>query len=142
MAALILFKSQCLLLFVKNCWLLRNATTYTWTGNAEGGSIPLLLTSRLTGLGQSVLQTKTKNLSCHTADSKPVKQEVNIQSPPLVFPDQGLVMPSSRFQSPIILICDSIENTMFKNITYINKLLFINQYLFVYLRKAWALKVH
>jgi hypothetical protein len=39
-------------------------------------------------LDQSVLQLKTKNVSCHTADSKPVKQEVNgtMILPPLVFP--------------------------------------------------------
>ncbi len=32
---------------------------------------------------------KTKNVGCHTADSKPVKQEVNgtIKLPPLVFPN-------------------------------------------------------
>jgi hypothetical protein len=37
------------------------------------------------------LQIKTKNVSCHTADSKPVKQEVNgtMILPPLVFPVQG-----------------------------------------------------
>ncbi len=35
------------------------------------------LTSCLTGLDQSVLQIKTKYISCHTADSKPIKQEVN-----------------------------------------------------------------
>jgi hypothetical protein len=42
----------------------------------------------LTGLDQSVLQIKTKIVSCHTADSKPVKQEVNgtVILPPLVFP--------------------------------------------------------
>ncbi len=36
----------------------------------------------------SVLQIKTKMVSCHTADSKPVKQEVNslVILPPLVFP--------------------------------------------------------
>jgi len=35
------------------------------------------------------LQIKTKIVSCHTADSKPVKQEVNgtVILPPLVFPD-------------------------------------------------------
>jgi hypothetical protein len=35
----------------------------------------------------SVLQIKTKIVSCHTADSKPVKQEVNgtVILPPLVF---------------------------------------------------------
>jgi hypothetical protein len=36
------------------------------------------------------LQIKTKNVSCHRADSKPVKQEVNgtVILPPLVFPAQ------------------------------------------------------
>jgi hypothetical protein len=36
------------------------------------------------------LQIKTKNVSDHTADSKPVKQEVNgtVILPHLVFPDQ------------------------------------------------------
>ncbi len=34
------------------------------------------------------MQIKTKIVSCHTADSKPVKQEVNstVILPPLVFP--------------------------------------------------------
>jgi hypothetical protein len=65
---------------------------YTMTGNTEGGSIIVLLTSCLTGLDKSVLQTKTKIVSCHTADSKPVKQEVNstVILPPLVFPDYDL----------------------------------------------------
>ncbi len=46
------------------------------------------LTSCLTGLDQSVLQIKTKIVSSHTANSKPVKQEVNstVILPPLVFP--------------------------------------------------------
>ncbi len=46
------------------------------------------LTSCMTGLDQSVLQIKTKIVSCHAADSKPVKQEVNgtVILPPLVFP--------------------------------------------------------
>jgi hypothetical protein len=40
----------------------------------------------------SVQQIKTKNFSCHTADSKPVKQEVNgtVVLPPLVFPGLGV----------------------------------------------------
>ncbi len=46
-------------------------------GNTKGGSITVPLTSCLTGLDWSVLQNKTKIVSCHTADSKPVKQEVN-----------------------------------------------------------------
>jgi hypothetical protein len=40
------------------------------------------------------LQIKTKIVSCHTADSKPVKQEVNgrVILPPLVFPGYALGM--------------------------------------------------
>ena len=55
--------------------------------NTKGGSITVPLTSCLTGLDQSVLQIKTKIVSCHTADSKPVKQEVSGTAilPPLVF---------------------------------------------------------
>jgi hypothetical protein len=47
------------------------------TGNTKGGSITVQFASCLTGLDYSVLQIKTKIVSCHTADSKPVKQEVN-----------------------------------------------------------------
>jgi hypothetical protein len=56
-------------------------------GNTQGGSITVPLTSCLTGLDLFVLQIKTKTVSCHTADSKPVKQEVNgtVILPPLVF---------------------------------------------------------
>jgi hypothetical protein len=38
------------------------------------------------------LQIKTKIVSCHTTDSKPVKQEVNstVILPPLVYPAYGL----------------------------------------------------
>ncbi len=57
-------------------------------GNAKGGSIPVPLTSCFTGLDQPVSQIKTKDLSCHTTDFKPVKQEVNVTVifPLLVFP--------------------------------------------------------
>jgi hypothetical protein len=57
-------------------------------GNTKRGSITVPLTPCLTGLDYSVLQIKTKIVSCHTADSKPVKQEVNgtVMLPPLVFP--------------------------------------------------------
>jgi hypothetical protein len=60
-------------------------------GNTKGGSITVLLTSYLTGLDYSVLQIKTKVVSCHTADSKPVKQEVNgtVIFPPSVLPDES-----------------------------------------------------
>ncbi len=59
---------------------------------SKGGSITVPLTSGLTGLDQSVLQIRTKIVSCHTANSKPVKQEVNgtVILPPLVFPGQTL----------------------------------------------------
>ncbi len=58
--------------------------------NTKGGSITVRLTSCLTGLEKSVLQLKTKIVSSHTADSKPVKQEVNrtVILPSLVFPAQ------------------------------------------------------
>jgi hypothetical protein len=60
------------------------------TGNTKGGSITVLLASCLTGLDWSVLQIKTKIVSCHTADSKPVKQEVDgtmimLQTSPRIF---------------------------------------------------------
>jgi hypothetical protein len=66
-------------------------STQAW--NTKGGSITLLLTFCLTGLDWSVLQIKTKIASCHTDDSKPVKQEVNgtVILPPLVFLTQGIV---------------------------------------------------
>jgi hypothetical protein len=48
----------------------------------------------LCGLDLSVLQIKTKIVSCHTADSKPVKEEVNGTKilPPLVFPGKTMPM--------------------------------------------------
>jgi hypothetical protein len=54
----------------------------------KGGSITVPLTSCWTGLDLSVLKIKTKIFCCHTADSKPVKQEVNstVILPPLLFP--------------------------------------------------------
>jgi hypothetical protein len=41
------------------------------TGNPEGGSIIVQLTSCLTCLDLSVLRIKMKIVSCHTADCKP-----------------------------------------------------------------------
>jgi len=62
----------------------------TKPGNTKWGSITVQLTSCLTCLDSSVLQIKTKIVNCNTADSKPVKQEVNgtMILPPLVFPDK------------------------------------------------------
>jgi hypothetical protein len=62
-------------------------------GNTKGGSITVPLASCLTGLEKSVLQIKTKIVSWHTSDFKPVKQEVNstvILSPLVVFPDWSI----------------------------------------------------
>ncbi len=58
-------------------------------GNTKGGFITVPLTSCLPVLDWSVLLIKTKIVSCRTADSKLVKQEVNgtMILPPLVFPD-------------------------------------------------------
>jgi hypothetical protein len=62
-------------------------------GILKAGRITVPLTSCLTGLKYSVLQIKTKIVSCHMADSKPVKQEINVTVilPPLVF--LGLTLP-------------------------------------------------
>jgi len=64
-------------------------------GNTKGGNITVLFTSCLTGQYKYVLEIKTKIVSCHTADSKPVKQEVNGTEilPPLVLPIYGLKEP-------------------------------------------------
>ncbi len=58
------------------------------SGNTKGGSIAVPSTFCFTGVDQSVLQIKTKIVSCHTADYKPIKQEANgtVILPPLVFP--------------------------------------------------------
>jgi hypothetical protein len=63
-----------------------SGNVYPW--NTKGGSINVPLTSCLTGLGLSVLQIKTKMVSCHTADCKPVKQVVSgtVILPLLVLP--------------------------------------------------------
>ncbi len=66
----------------------------------KGGSITVPLTSCLTGLDWSVLQVKIKIVSCHTADPKPFKWEVNgtVILPPLVFP--GNAMSVSYIRAP------------------------------------------
>jgi hypothetical protein len=54
----------------------------------KGGNITAQLTFCLACLDLSVLHIKMKIVCGHTADSKPVKQEVNstVIHPPLVFP--------------------------------------------------------
>ncbi len=68
--------------------LVANTVVYATSGNTKGGSITVPLTSCLTHLCYTVLQIKTKIVSCHTANSKRVKQEVNgtVILPPLVLP--------------------------------------------------------
>jgi hypothetical protein len=60
----------------------------TEPGNTKGGSITVPFTSCLTSFGLVCFSKKIVN--GHTADSKPVKQEVNgtVILPPLVSPDQ------------------------------------------------------
>jgi hypothetical protein len=56
------------------------------------------------------LQIKTKSVSCHYADSKPVKQEVNgtvIRRPPLVFPALILRSRVSSFTTAPLANMDS-----------------------------------
>jgi hypothetical protein len=64
------------------------------------------------------LQIKTKIVSCHTADSKPVKQEINgtVILPPLVFPGQNYPTLSN--------ICESSTETLkFISIPFLNQVL-------------------
>ncbi len=58
------------------------------SGYNNGGSITVPLNSCLTGLDYPVLQIKTKIVNCHTAYSKPVKQEANgtVILPPFSIP--------------------------------------------------------
>jgi hypothetical protein len=60
----------------------------TKAGNTKGGNITVPLISCLNCFDLSVLQIKTKIVSCHTVDSKPVKQEVNgtVILPPFSIP--------------------------------------------------------
>ncbi len=71
-------------------------------GNTKGGSITVLLTSCFTGMDSSVLQIKTRIVSCHTAESKPGKQEVNgtVILPLLVFPAWTIEMFLSMSSNP------------------------------------------
>ncbi len=57
-------------------------------GNTEGGKYHCTIDLLFDWFGLVCFANKNKNFSCHTADSKPVKQEVNgtVILPPLVFP--------------------------------------------------------
>jgi hypothetical protein len=73
---------------------LQSAFQASYQGTLKGESITVRLTSCLTCLDYSVLQIKMNTVSCHTVDSKPVKQEVNntVILPPLVFPGRTIVL--------------------------------------------------
>ncbi len=57
------------------------------------------------------MQIKTKIVSCHTADSKPVKQEVNstLILPPLVVPALTFNLIWSRYKQCLKFQCQSID---------------------------------
>jgi hypothetical protein len=74
-------------------------------GNTIWESIVIPLTSCLTGLDQSVLKIKTKIVCCHTADSKPVKQEVNgtvILPEPFSIPWSNILLPRQIHGHPLV----------------------------------------
>jgi hypothetical protein len=76
-----------LLLWLNTMGKVGQVGTMVEPGSTEAVYITVQLTSCLTCLDLSVLQIITKFVSCHTVDSKPVKQEVNstVILPPLVF---------------------------------------------------------
>jgi hypothetical protein len=57
------------------------------------------------------LQIKTKIVSCHAADSKPVKQEVNgtVILPPLAFPAMAFAHKKTKPVSNLFAIVDPIR---------------------------------
>jgi hypothetical protein len=72
------------------------------------------------------LQINTKNVSCHTADSKSVKQEVNgtVILPPLVFPvhrlDQDSLTDGGRISTVDLLVLKSSDQLLFIKKLYIS----------------------
>jgi hypothetical protein len=88
-------------------------------GNTKGGSITVPLTSCLTGLDESVLQIKTKIVSCHTDDSKQVKQEVNgaVRLPPLVFPG---MLPCCGFKMHLLILLSFAREIIMKSTPSVN----------------------
>ncbi len=63
------------------------------TGNTKGGKYHCTIDLLLDWFGLVCFANKTKIVSSHRADSKPVKQEVNgtVILPPLVFPGQEYI---------------------------------------------------
>jgi hypothetical protein len=78
--------------FIPDCLLhpLHYHRSLIYPGNTKWGIITVTLTDLLFDwFGLDCLVNKAKIVTCHTDDSKPVKQEVNgtVILPPLVLPD-------------------------------------------------------
>jgi hypothetical protein len=58
------------------------------------------------------MQIKTKIVSCHTADSRPVKQEVNstVILTPLVFPDLSICLSACLFVCLTVCLAGFVES--------------------------------
>jgi hypothetical protein len=84
------------------------------------GAITVQLTSCLSGLDLSVLQIKTKIVSCHTADSKPVKQELNgtLILPPLVFPGLTIIYPCTDMLVVVVLYSAMLSVVMLSIVSF------------------------
>ena len=108
------------------------------TGNTKGGNITVPLTSCLTGFDKSVLHIKTKIVSCHTADSKPVKQEVNgsVILLPLVLP--SWIDGTTYFARTVSYMC----NMVMKSITGVQGTWSANCYeaFFSVIEARWGLR--
>ncbi len=97
------YRSDFTVLFVQsdaeNPWEL-----ITLAGNTKGGSITVPLTS-VWLVWISLFANKNKSCHCHTADSKPVKQDFNgtVILPPLVFSDWSPVQLPGQKRTKILL---------------------------------------
>jgi len=80
----------------------RNTFIIQATGNTKGGKYHCTIDLLFDLFGLACFGNKTKIVSCHTADSKPVKQEVSgtMKVPLLVFP--GLTLSTTSAQVRIL----------------------------------------
>jgi hypothetical protein len=82
------------------------------------------------------LQIKTKIVSCHTADSKPVEEEVNstVTLPPLVFPVQSIVMQRGAKHKDVmhsafmnsVTVHSVVETSVVKHSAFMNGVIMLN----------------
>jgi hypothetical protein len=68
-------------------------------------------------VGLVCFENKNKNVSCHTADSKPVKQEVNstVIFPPLVFPGAIFTLSGRQMRISSRSACCQCYKTFFSS---------------------------